>query len=223
MSMIPTLFAILVFFAPLQTNVQAPQRFMGRKITIIHPDREGGEEGIFFPKGPAIVCVEGPPRRQCYTAPKDFGNDPQASVVHLKKGMDAILFSAATGGVSGWGIHFALLRAGKERDLEDSFMSEVKLSEQSQHAFWSVPSISDSLIFLTADYAWGPEEAHHGGHRFIVSAYVWKQLPMLDYPTYYLDDQYMTVRKYDVEEKADVLAAEKQEIIARLKRLSTKP
>ena len=38
--------------------------------------------------------------------------------------------------------------------------------------------------------------------------------------TYWLEDRYMTVRKYDVEEKKDdVLASEKLEILARLKRI----
>jgi hypothetical protein len=36
---------------------------------------------------------------------------------------------------------------------------------------------------------------------------------------YYLEDQYMTVRKYDLDANADILAAEKQEITARLKRV----
>jgi len=37
------------------------------------------------------------------------------------------------------------------------------------------------------------------------------------YHDYYLEDRYMTVRKYALE-KADVLASEKQEILARLRR-----
>jgi hypothetical protein len=78
---------------------------MGREVTIIAPELE--EDG-FFPKGPASVCVEGP-QRQCYTAPKDFGNSPAVTVVQVEKDMPALLFSAATGGVSGFQIHFALL------------------------------------------------------------------------------------------------------------------
>ena len=81
-------------------------KFMGREITISEPERDA--EG--FPKGPASVCVQGPPQRQCYTAPKDFGNSPKVTVVQLKKGVPALFFSAASGGVSGWAVHFALLR-----------------------------------------------------------------------------------------------------------------
>ena len=46
---------------------------------------------------------------------------------------------------------------------------------------------------------------------------------MLDYPTYFLDDQYMTVRQYDLEEKADVLGSEKQEIVTRVQRVKSQP
>lgn len=130
-----------------------------------------------------------------------------------------MLFSADTAGVSGWGTHFALLRAGTGKDLEDSFMRQVNISNQSQHAFWSVPEISDSLIFLTADYVWGADEGHLAGHRFVISSYVWKRI--LNYPTYYLDEQYMTVKKYDVDEKDDVLVSEKQEILTRLLRVKS--
>ena len=105
------LIAILLFFAPEQTTAQALPKFMGRTMTIIRPEHDGGQQGIPFPKGPATVCLEGPPRRQCYTSSKEFGNDAQVSVIHLRKDVDAILFSAATGGISGFGIHFALLRA----------------------------------------------------------------------------------------------------------------
>jgi hypothetical protein len=137
--------------------------------------------------------------------------------------MAAILFSAATGGVSGWEIHFALLRAGAGKDLEDSFMSEVELSNQSQHAFWRDSSISNALIFVTADYAWGPSESHYSPHRCFISTYVLQSSELLDEPHYYLEDRYMTAQRYDLEGKADVLGSEKQEILARLKRVRQKP
>lgn len=40
---------------------------------------------------------------------------------------------------------------------------------------------------------------------------------MIDDLAYYLEDRYMTAHKYDA--NADILASEKQEIIARLRRL----
>jgi len=41
-----------------------------------------------------------------------FGNNPTATVVELRKGTSAILFTAASGGVSGWEINLSLLRPG---------------------------------------------------------------------------------------------------------------
>jgi hypothetical protein len=138
-------------------------------------------------------------------------------VVELKSGVPALLFSAAAGGVSGFPIRFALLRPGIENELED--MLGVSLSNQSQHAFWTEPSISDAKIFVTADYEWGPDEAHYDDHRYIISAYLFLKSPLTGDSSYYLQDRYMTLRKYDLESNDDVLALEKQEIVSRLLRV----
>jgi hypothetical protein len=191
-------------------------KFMGREVTIT----EAEVEDDFFPKGPASVCLEGPPQRQCYTAPQEFGRFPTAAVVQLDKDTPALLFSAASGGVSGWSIHFALLRPGTGKSLEDLFgLGEISLSNQSQHTFWNDPAISDAQIFATAMYAFGPDEGHYGEHRYIISAYVRRHSSLLDGVYYYLEDQYMTAKKYDLEAEADILTSEKQEILARLRRV----
>ncbi|MBZ5634443.1 MAG: hypothetical protein LAO55_15075 [Acidobacteriia bacterium] len=189
---------------------------MGREVTITEPalDADG-----FFPKGPASVCIEGPPQRQCYTAPKDFGRDPQVTLIQVEKDMPALLFSAASGGVSGFGINFALLRPGKGNNLENLFLSDLSVSNQSQHAFWTESAISNAPIFLTAEYSFGPDEGHYGEHRFVVSAYIRKPSSMIDGVYYWLEDQYLTIRKYDLDANADILASEKQEILARLARV----
>jgi hypothetical protein len=82
---------------------------MGREVTVTAPELDA--DG-FFPKGPATVCVEAPPQRQCYTAPMDFGRSPAVEVIQIDKDTPALFFSAAGGGVSGWIVHFALLRPG---------------------------------------------------------------------------------------------------------------
>ena len=203
---------LLTFLLTLGASAQSLPKFMGREVTIIKPEMEDD----FFPKGPATVCIEGPPQRQCYTAPKDFGRDPEISVVQLDKGTSALFFLAASGGVSGFGIHFALLRPGTEKDLEDSF-PYITLSNQSQHAFWNQPSISVSPIFLTADVAEGSDQTHYGEHRYVVSAYT-RTSPPYDDDIYLLEDRFMTIRKYDPFANADILASEEQEIVARLRR-----
>ena len=201
-----------------QTVRRSPElpRFMGREVTITEP--EASADG-FFPKGPASVCVEGPPQRQCYTAPEGFGRRPTVELVQVEKDKPALLFSAETPGTSGWQVHFALLRPGSEKNLQNLFMSDPSVSNQSQHAFWNESAVSEVPVFVTADFVWGPSESHYVEHRYIISAYVWRHESLTDNFAYYLEDRYMTVRKYDLDANANVLNSEKPEILARLKRV----
>ena len=190
--------------------------FLGRKVTVTEGPRDPKED--MFPVGPASVCIEGPPQSQCYTAPENFGNDPSVTVVELRKDEPALLFQAAIGGVSGWAVRFALLGPGEGKALDDLFLSNTTVSNQNQHAFWNEPSISPSLIFVTAGYVPGPDEGHYGAHRFIVSTFVRNSTETMG-ESYFLCDQYMTLHMYDIDAKEDVLASEKPEILARLKRV----
>jgi hypothetical protein len=194
---------------------QVLPKFLGRPVTLAIPKLD--EDG-FFPEGPSTVCVEGPPQRQCFTAPEKFGRNPSVSVVEVTKNLSALHFSADGGGVSGIPVFHALLRLGQGKDLDNLFRSGLSLSEQSQHVFWKVPSISDAQIFVTAEYVWGSNESHYGLHRYIISTYVLKHSSEFDLDSYHMQDQFMTVRSYDVAEQ-DILTAEKGEITARLKRV----
>jgi hypothetical protein len=213
--------AVLLLLASKNADAQSTPakslpKFMGREVTITEPERVDE----FFPKGPASICVEGPPRQQCYTAPQGFGNNPAVTVVQVVRDTPALLFSAESGGVSGWEIHLALLLPGTGKDLRDVFLSDTTISNQSQHAFWNDSSIADAQIFLTAEYVYGSDEGHYGEHRYIISAYVMRRSSAADDPAYYLEDRYMTVRKYDLDANSDILASEKQEILTRLARVN---
>ena len=188
---------------------------MGRELTVTAPELDAE----FFPKSdtPVSLCIEGPPSRQCYTAPKEFVRFPEVTVVQLAKDTPGLLFSAATVGVSGFAVHFALLRAGQGPNLEDCFLSAISISSQSEHALWKLPAVSDAPIFATADYVQGPDESHISEHRYIISTYARRPSTLVDGLYYYLEDQYMTVRKYS--EGAHILNSEKPEILARLKRV----
>jgi hypothetical protein len=212
----PAVLVFLVSYAGAQPAPgQALPKFMGREVTITEPELIDE----FFPKGPASVCIEGPPQRQCYTAPEGFGRDPSITLIQIGKNMPSILFSADSGGVSGWAVHFALLRSGMGKDLQDLFLSAVSVSNQNQHTFWTEPTISDEPIFLTAEYSFGPDEGHYGEHRYVISAYIMRPSSVFDGMYYWLEDQYLTIRKYDLDADADILASERQEILARLKRV----
>jgi hypothetical protein len=203
-----------------------PVTYLGRQVTVVDP---GTDPDGFFPKGEVKVCVQGRPEEDCYMAPKGVGRTPSLSVVELRKGESALFFEAASGGVSGFAIHFALLNfcdrgrfSGCRMDeLKDLLPYELEVSSQSQHEWWELSGISDSKVFLTADYNWGPGESHFSDHRYIVSVYV-RRRDDFDELSYYLVDRFMTVRSYGYKndgELDDVLGAEKQEILTRLKRV----
>jgi hypothetical protein len=122
--------------------------FMGRKVTIT----EAETDARGFPKGPATLCLEGPPHRQCFTEPGDFGVGPAATSVELNKGMFALLFSATSPGADGSVDRLALLHPGEGSDLEDLFRGGVPISNFGDYAFWVEPFGSEVPIFVTADY-----------------------------------------------------------------------
>jgi hypothetical protein len=205
-----------------------PVTYLGRQVTVVDPGTQDPDG--FYPKGEAKVCVQGQREKDCYTAPKGVGRTPSLSVVELKRGESALFFEAASGGVSGFSLHFALLKfcdrdrfpGCKVDELKNLLPYELEVSNQSQHAWWELAGISDSKVFLTAEYVWGPREAHYSDHRYIVSVYV-RRPDDFDELSYYLVDQFMTVRSYSYkndDELDDVLDAEKQEILARLKRVT---
>ncbi len=183
-------------------------KFMGRDVIVHEPKIEDG----MFPKGPASICVEAPPQEQCYTMPLDFGRNTTVALVDVQKDTPALFFSAESGGVSGWSIHFALLLPQTSKQLANLFADNVTVSNQSQHTFWSEPELSQAKIFVTADYLSGPGDTHYGEHRYVISAYLW------DEPFYSLVDRYVTSHWYDLE-KADVLVSERPEVLVRLKRV----
>jgi hypothetical protein len=71
---------------------------------------------------------------------------------------------------------------------------------------------------VTAEAVWGPDEGHFGEHRYMISAYCLAP-STLELHSYYLEDRYMTARRYNSETNIEVLAPERQEISARLRRI----
>jgi hypothetical protein len=201
-------------FLAVALSAQVPLQFQGRNVVLTE-----GATDASGTLAPASVCVEWEEQAQCYRTPQGYGRSPDATVVPISKDQKALLFSVATSGASDYGIHFALLTKGSGRELQDLFFSTIEASNQSAHALWTEPSLSDSQIFILADYVWGPGESTHEPHRYLISAYVRKLTAAFDTPHYYLQDRYMTARKYDPQKKQDILATERPEILARLARI----
>jgi hypothetical protein len=80
--------------------------FKGWPVVIFHPK----QLDEFFRDGPAKICLEQEARPKCYTAPEDFGRYAKVELVALDGQSEALLLSVASGGVSGFRIHLALLQ-----------------------------------------------------------------------------------------------------------------
>lgn len=214
-------YRVLVFWAVLSLSAVAPAQtlqrspeitsFMGLEVVVTEPQLDD----VFAPKGPAVMRVEAPPQKQCYTMPQGFGRNPRITIVPLKKDGPALFFSAESGGVTSFQTHFALLRPEEGPELGELLLSDVTLSNVAEHEFWTEPIISAALIFLTADVVRGPGAEHNSDARFMIAAY----FPTDSDPVYYLEDRFMTVRKYGLRSGVPVLAAEKPQILVRLKRV----
>ena len=198
--------------------------YSGRLVEVVDP---GTNPGSLFPKAEAKVCVTGQQAKNCYTAPKGFGREPKLSVIDLSKGEQAMFFEVASGGVSGWSVHFALLKFCDQEqspgctlnELGNYLPDDVSVSAQSRHAWWEVSEFSDSKIFLTADWVWSPGGTKNSAHRYNVSVFALRSHDENE-ARYYLVDRFMTARSYLLNQRgdlADVLGEEKQEILSRLK------
>jgi len=137
--------------------------YLGRQVTVVDPGTEDPDG--FVPKGEATVCVQSQQEKDCYTAPKGFGRTPGLSVVELQKGESALFFEAASGGVSGWSLHFALLKfcdrdqfpGCKVDELKNLLLYELNVSNQGpscivgnfRDSAWSSPCRLRVLAFST--------------------------------------------------------------------------
>src|SRR5580698_2891080 len=129
-----------------------------------------------LPTGAARLCLNAQPT-QCYSLPngqKDagsgvefkFGLEPKAERISVQGGGSLILFSATfSGGGSGSLDELALLRYERDGTLRN-LLPVVKLTEQTEHAIWQLPSISSMPVLVTADYVWGKGETHFAQHLF---------------------------------------------------------
>jgi hypothetical protein len=200
---------------------QTVTEFMGHKVILVEPKRDANG----FPEESYRVCFDATtPRRRCYEPPTEFapfGLSPELKVIDLGRGRTALFFAvSANFGGPGTIVSLALLHPGQRDEIDNRLVLEGHLSEISTHLFWNESSVSDAPILVTANYVWGDSEARFDDHRFIVSAYVLKTSLMApeDF-SYRLEDRYMTIRKYASDDRTGVLAAEKPEILARLKRV----
>jgi hypothetical protein len=141
---------------------------------------EGAKDEGGFPTSDAKLCIVVSsqtcfplsPQRDKDDKDADFyfGLYPKAQRIPLRSGGSLVLFFADSGGGSGSSARFALLRYEPNGSLRD-LLPTLMLSNQSDHALWNVPTISDMPLLVTADFIWEGSEGHYGPHFYEIRAY----------------------------------------------------
>ena len=189
--------------------------FKGHPVVIQHPK----QLDEYSADGPAKVCLQTEPQPKCYTAPEHFGRYAKVQLVDLGGKSEALLLSVASGGVTEYPIHLALLQPDETERLKNLLPRTVSVSAQSQFRFLSEPELSPSRIFVTATFDWGLNDSHHGKHRYFISTYV-RQFHYDEQEfVYALADRYMTFKSYDRESNQNIILSELNEIRSRLRRV----
>jgi hypothetical protein len=138
---------------------------------------KGAADGPYFAASGARLCL-GDDARTCFELhpighgdPESyFGLHPKAERIPLASGGSLVFFFANTGGGSGSTDRYALLQYERDGSLRD-LLPAITLTNQSDHALWDVPTVSDMPLLVTADYLWGAMEAHYGAHFYEIRAY----------------------------------------------------
>lgn len=178
-----------------------------------------GEFADCFPKAPARICLGDTGEDRCYALPTDkdyiFGLGPKAEPAGRFKGQELILFSATFSGCgSGTLTSYALLMR-KDGEFVN-LLPKMELTNQSELRLWSLPSISNLPVVMTADFIWGSGETHFSTHRYVVRTYVFSAAT----GKYAEKLHYITHKKYPGLDEADdikVLDAERSAIMDRLR------
>jgi hypothetical protein len=178
-----------------------------------------------FPVTGARLCTsEEKPR--CFTlahsgvgSDKDswsyYGLRAKSQRLKLDGGGSLVLFNANCGGGSGSSDRYVLLRSEPGGHFKN-LLPEIIVTNQADVATWSLPAVSSTPVFVTADYLSGAMEGHYSSHFFEIRMYVYDAT--LD--RYELRRKYQTANKYpgvdNWEQAPEVLEKERGRIIEML-------
>lgn len=180
---------------------------------------ETGADGC-APATPARICFRGTDTPRCYSPTSDknyiFGLEPYAKTVGQLDGQPLVLFTAMFSGCGSGTLTDVSLLTFRKGNLVN-LLPEVRISNQSDQKFWSLPQISDLPVLAMADFIWDfkAEETHFSFHRYLITAFVFDP----ESGKYLQRVRYETVKKYpglDETNSIQVLNAEKSAIVAKL-------
>lgn len=131
-----------------------------------------------FPTTPAKLCIKSGTGPQCYSpqSPESllppFGLNARAMDLKLETGAVLIVFTAeSSSGGSGSLTSIALLEDRNRQPL--SLLPNVRVTNQSEYHFWSLPGFSAMPVLVTADFVWSEGETHFSPHRDRITSYVY--------------------------------------------------
>ncbi|OYW13116.1 MAG: hypothetical protein B7X34_00855, partial [Acidobacteriia bacterium 12-62-4] len=212
--------AVLAAGQPTPAVTRTMGTFEGRPIVVTAPSASPTGDAVY---ADTTLCLEGPPRRQCFSQQYVTGFRTQIQVVELGKGQRAILFAVSEAAMTQSIDHLAILRPDAGAQLKNLLDADVSVTMFGQYELWSEPRLSPAPILVTADYIWRSGEERGSAHRFLISVYTLRDGDPID-GHYELEDRYMTARHYNRSDRTfNLLAAEKTEILARLKNVAALP
>jgi hypothetical protein len=189
---------------------------------------EGQLDEDGFPISGAKLCLIVSEDR-CYKMPSytsngpggvtyEFGLEPHSKILPLINGGSWVFFSAMfSAGGSGTLTRLAILRyqsgEGKGGILID-LLPYIGVTNVSEYATWTIPSVSPYPVLVDADFIWGSRETHFAPHHYTVQA--WRFDTATD--RYKKAISYRTSKKYGGGDSGSVsvLGPERAEILRRL-------
>lgn len=147
---------------------------------------------------PALLCDDSirlAATLDCYQArsgKRIFWDDPQVELVDFEDGHQAALFNANLNySGSGAELLWALLVLDHS-GIWKNLLPEVTTSNQSDHLFWHLDSLSKAGFFSLADGIWSEGEEHYGAHRYTIQTYEFCSSS----GKYVLADEFITRKKF---------------------------
>jgi hypothetical protein len=148
----------------------------------------------------------------------EFGLEPHSKILPLTHGGSWVFFSAMfSAGGSGTLTRLAILRyqSGEGKGgILINLLPYIAVTNVSEHATWTIPSVSPYPVLVDADFNWGSRETHFASHHYTVEA--WRFDTATD--RYKKAISYRTPKKYQGGDSGSVsvLGPERAEILRRL-------
>jgi hypothetical protein len=189
---------------------------------------EGKLDENGFPTSGAKLCLAGE-KRTCYQMPShttqrtnqltyEFELEPHAKILPLTNGGSLAFFSALfSGGGSGTLTRLAILRYQSGEGNSGALVNllpYIGVTNVSEHAMWSIPSVSPYPVLVNADFIWSTGETHFAPHYYTIDT--WRFDTATD--RYRKAVSYQTSKKYEGGDSGpvSVLGPERAEILRRL-------